>query len=343
MKIGVLTFHCAHNYGAMLQTYATQELLRAAGHEVEIIDYRPSYLTEPFKRVRWSRIRKVDGSFSISHLIAEMILLPFRFVRYGAFDRFMRRRLNLSQRTDLESFKGNYDVIVFGSDQVWNIRQTGGDFDRMYLGDFNFEKGLRKYIADAVSMETDLMGESQIGYLKRVLPGFDALSAREASIAEWLESHTDLKVEHIQDPVLQLSPEKWKELAKPIAARKPYLLLYSMIHDARIRPFAEAIAKQQYAETFGQRAAVFIGQCAANLRLGGRRIGYCHKRLLSWILDFADLTYQIRTSGSSRIPNFSYTMSDTCCRSRCTSSALALPRFTTNPACFSETAASPTR
>ena len=37
--VGILTFHCAHNYGAMLQAYATQELLRGAGHQVEDNSY----------------------------------------------------------------------------------------------------------------------------------------------------------------------------------------------------------------------------------------------------------------------------------------------------------------
>ena len=49
MKIGILTFHCAHNYGAVLQCYAMQEFLRSQGHDVEIINYRPNYLLEPYK------------------------------------------------------------------------------------------------------------------------------------------------------------------------------------------------------------------------------------------------------------------------------------------------------
>ena len=39
MKIGILTFHYAHNYGAMLQAYALSMKLRSLGHCVEIIDY----------------------------------------------------------------------------------------------------------------------------------------------------------------------------------------------------------------------------------------------------------------------------------------------------------------
>ena len=57
MKIGILTFHCAHNYGAVLQTYALMNFCRSLGHEVYVIDYRPIYLT------------KVYDLFSLSHWI----------------------------------------------------------------------------------------------------------------------------------------------------------------------------------------------------------------------------------------------------------------------------------
>lgn len=39
MKIGILNFHRALNYGAVLQCYGLQETLTALGHEVSVIDY----------------------------------------------------------------------------------------------------------------------------------------------------------------------------------------------------------------------------------------------------------------------------------------------------------------
>ena len=41
MKIGILTFHWATNYGAVLQCYALQSFLDAKGHDVKIINYKP--------------------------------------------------------------------------------------------------------------------------------------------------------------------------------------------------------------------------------------------------------------------------------------------------------------
>ena len=44
MKVGILTFHRAHNFGAMLQCYALQEYLTKKGLNVEVIDYRQPYI-----------------------------------------------------------------------------------------------------------------------------------------------------------------------------------------------------------------------------------------------------------------------------------------------------------
>ena len=43
-KIGILTYHFVLNYGAVLQAFALQEYLKKRGHQVELIDYRPSHL-----------------------------------------------------------------------------------------------------------------------------------------------------------------------------------------------------------------------------------------------------------------------------------------------------------
>lgn len=38
-RIGILTFHRAHNYGAVLQYYALQCFLQSQGYQANVIDY----------------------------------------------------------------------------------------------------------------------------------------------------------------------------------------------------------------------------------------------------------------------------------------------------------------
>ena len=40
MKVGLITYHSAYNFGSVLQAYATQKIITKLGHRVEIINYR---------------------------------------------------------------------------------------------------------------------------------------------------------------------------------------------------------------------------------------------------------------------------------------------------------------
>ena len=52
MRIGILTFHRASNYGAVLQTYALQQICALSGHNTDVIDYQPKYITDFYKPFR---------------------------------------------------------------------------------------------------------------------------------------------------------------------------------------------------------------------------------------------------------------------------------------------------
>mgnify|MGYP001027316730 FL=1 len=41
MKVGILTFHRATNYGAVLQAYALIQYLINQGYDARIVDYKP--------------------------------------------------------------------------------------------------------------------------------------------------------------------------------------------------------------------------------------------------------------------------------------------------------------
>ena len=44
MKIGIITFHYAHNYGAVLQAFALCSKLRKEGYDAKIVDLRRSFI-----------------------------------------------------------------------------------------------------------------------------------------------------------------------------------------------------------------------------------------------------------------------------------------------------------
>ena len=59
MKVGIVTFHRAENFGATLQAYALQTYLTHMGCDAEIIDYRCSSIERNYDilnpRILWSR------------------------------------------------------------------------------------------------------------------------------------------------------------------------------------------------------------------------------------------------------------------------------------------------
>lgn len=243
MKIGILTFHCAHNYGAVLQCYALQETLKQMGHNVEIIDYRPKYLLTPYTIFDKKRFLAKNPISLIKHCIKETLLLPNRIKRHKAFDKFINNRLNLSHRIIKRNIPNNYDVYIMGSDQIWNPKITQG-FDPVYFGYFDFPKGNKKYISYAASMETnELNAEIRDLYIK-ALNNFDAISVREAKLAELLQPLTLKKIETILDPTLIADIATWKSIIKRPNIKHKYILVYQVRNNKNTMRIASEIANQ---------------------------------------------------------------------------------------------------
>ena len=95
MRIGILTFHCAINYGAVLQTYALQEYLKGLGHDVYVLDYRPSYLLNPYKTFIWKWLADKSLVENVKSLLRCLLITPIKIKRKLYFRKFTRKYLNL--------------------------------------------------------------------------------------------------------------------------------------------------------------------------------------------------------------------------------------------------------
>ena len=244
MKIGILTFHCAHNYGAILQCYALQEVLKGMGHSVEVIDYRPDYLRIPYDVMSLHRILCRNPFRLAKRFVFETLALPQQILRHKAFDRFINRHLNLSKSPEIPSY---YDVYVMGSDQIWNPKITNG-FDDLYFGYFPFPKGSKKYIAYAASMETESLDSARKDYICKALNNFDAVSVRETHLATLLQPLTDKKISVVLDPTLLAGSSVWNVFLGSKPLERKYVLVYQVREDEAIMRIARHIASQLGAE-----------------------------------------------------------------------------------------------
>lgn len=173
MKIGIITFHWAANYGAVLQTFALQHYLQNLGHDVEIIDYRPQWAKD---------VKKIPRPSTFGSVISFADQLYKRHI----FAKFRKRYLNLSPSpltvpSDLSSAVEQYDLILTGSDQVFNpdIIALDGDPDPVYL--LEFPKRHKKKSAYAASFGNSFLADRYHEYYQRALRDFDKIGIREKS------------------------------------------------------------------------------------------------------------------------------------------------------------------
>ncbi|MBR4756735.1 MAG: polysaccharide pyruvyl transferase family protein [Bacteroidales bacterium] len=229
MKVGIITFHYAYNYGAVLQAYATQDLLVSMGHKVEIIDYRNNTIEKSYRT--WCI--QEDGAKALPRAFS-------RWRRSRSFKRFIEEHLVLSPRTyhSNDAIEDDYDVILFGSDQIWNDHVTGG-MDDSYWGNIP-SKAIK--VAWAASSGESLLPDSES--VRSRLTGFDAISVREESLRDQIESMLSVRVECVPDPTLMLFPDRWRALKSQIK-ESGYVLAYPMTDEARVISVAKELAKEK--------------------------------------------------------------------------------------------------
>ena len=112
MKIGILTFHDAHNYGAMLQCYALQQFLFKKGYNVEVIDYRPAFYQKQYHRhslcpwIGKNPVRTMKSIYYNYYLFNK---------RCAAFSDFHNRHLYMSIPATRTNIPQIYDAYIYRS------------------------------------------------------------------------------------------------------------------------------------------------------------------------------------------------------------------------------------
>ena len=252
MRIGILTFHCAHNYGAVLQCYAMQEFLRSKGHDVEVINYRPNYLLNPYKTFNVYRFLSKNPIRILKGLIIEFLLFPVRLKRFFGFEKFINGRLSLSEKVTRSSISPNYDIYIVGSDQIWNPKITQG-FDSIYFACFPFAKRTQKYISYAASMESKVLNDEQIEFFKKNLVNFDSLSVRENALQQLLQPLSTKHISQVLDPVLMAPSRIWDRFSSD----KKDIGKYVVVYQVRTHPDTLRIARH-IASQIGAKVKVLV-------------------------------------------------------------------------------------
>ena len=235
MKIGIVTYHKSHNYGALLQAIALKEVLQKNGHTVYFVDYFPSYhklmySTNPFTRINQKGIRGV---------IRDILKYPYRRKRYINFMSFINDYI----QPYCKPLDEGYDLVIYGSDQIWRLQRDKGDFNPVYFGDGRIRAHVRA--SYAASMGDACLSDCQKKRIKLLASHLDYVSVREHSLKLLLEEVGVGNVYQTLDPTLLLQEEEWDRIISPLAQNRKYILFYDLMRDSFDRQAIYTFAKEK--------------------------------------------------------------------------------------------------
>lgn len=240
-KCGIVTYHRAHNYGALLQAYALKKSLQKLSLEPVFIDYQPESISRGYELYPQLPKEKSISAFiryikDFIHLILDYKRKKNRFI---AFETFIKKEINIHKP------EGMFEYLFLGSDQIWNTSYTNG-IDKHYYGIFD-NLTANNTISYAASMGTsNINSEDEYTFIK-YLEDLDGIGVREEKLANYISSISSLNPEITLDPTLLLSKSEWRSLKDSASIHvdeKPYLLIYEVHEHSLTQQIKEFISKK---------------------------------------------------------------------------------------------------
>lgn len=265
-KVGIITVHYYHNYGSMLQAFATQYAIEKHCNCIaEIIDCCPPgmfYATNCAYEFNHPNdfyfTRKALGSKkSIKNFIASHILHKYKLIRqiiwhiknyqgdktnYLNFTSF-RRYFHLSKyhykTEDLYDNPPKYDAYVVASDQVWNAFITFNN--PAYFLTFAPKNTIKLAYASSIGLP-EIPEHVKNTFIKGI-KNLDFISLREKESAELISKLTGRKALHVLDPTLLLTKTEWEQYADSQKIGYNYVLTYFLQPTDYMYQLAQKVAK----------------------------------------------------------------------------------------------------
>lgn len=231
MKIAIISYHRAINYGAVLQVYAHMYSIEKLGCQCDVIDYRCAKLENDYKVT------------SLKDLIRMMLVGKNIKKVKKRFTSFRNEYLNLTapclNHEDLVALNKSYCKFICGSDQVWNY--AGSGFDKAYFLDF--VKDVNKKYSYAASFGFESIPDEYKEQYRNLLKSFNKISVREKQASKIIKDLLDKEVEVVVDPTMLLTRDEWSQISTDYRGMKEYILVYVFELTPTIISFTERLAK----------------------------------------------------------------------------------------------------
>lgn len=237
MKVGILTYHNACNYGAVFQAYALCEFINAMGHECRIIDYRNENVENQYKFAPIFKNNTPMINLKRNLSVIKVVLGKKRNFRKWHSD---LRKTVLVTKGELKKISNDFDRIIAGSDQVWNTKCTGGDYS--YLLDFVDEAD--KKISYAASFGSVGVPEESKEEYARLLSEFSLISVREQSGADIVKRLCGKDAEVVADPVFLPDRSLWEKRRSAKQKYSNYIFVYQIGCNVKFNEYVHKLSEK---------------------------------------------------------------------------------------------------
>ena len=238
MKTGLVTFYHIHHYGALLQAAATERAVESLGSQCEIIDYYVNQDNGLFRKPTGVGSAAADAHTALHYKALK--------ARYQRFETFAKDHLRVSAHRfesleELRSAVLPYDLILSGSDQIWNPKIfPDGRFDPVFFGAFSQRRRIAYAPSFGIPHIPEGMEEELRGYLKQ----FSHISVRERQGQRIVKDLTGQEVPVVLDPTLLLTRDQWSAMAAPPGLSGGYILCYCISRPGALAPYIHQLAEK---------------------------------------------------------------------------------------------------
>lgn len=254
-KTAIVSCYFIHNYGSMLQAYATQKLLDKLNIENETINVS-GFLGE-FRKAQYSYILKsgINSDIFRDRLGKAKNILIKKFLRNDytsnikqrdiKFDDFAESIIRKSQvYVSLEDLANkcsdNYGAVLIGSDQLWLPANIAADYYTL-----NFVPDEMNSVAYATSFGVSTLPGDAAEMARRFLPRIKHISVREHAGQKLIKELTGRTVPVVCDPTLLFTGEEWMEIQqKNRIIEEPYIFCYFIGSTQIHRDFVRRLKKE---------------------------------------------------------------------------------------------------
>lgn len=247
MKVGILTLSASDNCGSLLQTYALQRYIQDNyNFDVSVIDFVPAQSRRVYDIIPDNfYLHPKKTLFSLKHFNSlKRQKKGYNIFREHYLNMTRSRFINLQ---DLQKITGEFDYLISGSDQIWNINMT--DYSDCFFLPWKDTAHKIAYSASLGSAMT--IPEEKKDFIAECLKDYDYISVREATGLNTLKNIVDKDIKLTVDPTLLLKTEQWNDLTGEKLIKGNYIFYYSWsypdenMHEL-VKQFSESVNMPVY-------------------------------------------------------------------------------------------------